>query len=148
MESFCKFTNPILEDVASFGLSYMKLMQLPKAAWVGENCLSFSWLMSYLYGGFLMNNQLGSIEETKITSKFITCMLNSFQSLMLIFMTRTVYEMDVIDDHIKLFMSSAHYLHMIHGKLDTKDSTLVMDRGAISRNNSLTLWTKQHCLLC
>ena len=70
-----------------------------------------------------MNNQLGSTEETKITPKFITCMLNSFQSLMSIFMIRTVYEMDVIDDHTKLFVSSAHYLHKIHGKLDTNDST-------------------------
>jgi len=38
-------------------------------------------------------------------------------------MSRTVYEINVIDDHMKLFMLSAHYLHKIHGKLDTKDIT-------------------------
>jgi hypothetical protein len=121
MKTFCDFANPILEDVASFGLSYMKVKLLPKAAWVGEHCLAFCRLMSYLYGTFLLNNTLGSSEEAKITVKFMLCMLNSFQSLMSIFMSKTTSKKEDIDEHIKLFMSAAHYLHSQHGKLDTSE---------------------------
>ena len=124
IESFCKFAKPILEDIASLGLSYLKVKQLPKAAWIGE----MSRIMPYLYGLYLMNNPLcgpnsesSSLEEVKITVKFMLCLLNSFQCLTAIYMGMSIPSEEVINDHIKLFMSSAHYLHKQHGQLDTSE---------------------------
>ena len=128
MESFCKFANPILDDIASFRLSYLKVKQLPKAAWIGENCLTFSRIMPYLYVLYLMNiplcdpdSESSSLEKVKITVKFMLCLLNSFQCLMAIYMGMSIPSEEVINDHIKLFMSSAHYLHKQHGQLDTSE---------------------------
>jgi hypothetical protein len=123
MDSFCNYANPFLEDVASFRLSYLKIKKLPKAAWMGENSLAFSRLMPYVYGTYLMNNSLGTSEEGKVIVKFIICLLNSFHALMTIFMSRAGSHPGAIDDHIKLFMSSAHYLHKQHGQLDTSEKT-------------------------
>ena len=137
MGSFCQSVNPILKDLESFGLSWLKVKQLPKAAWVGENSLAIARLMSYLYGSYLMNNTLcgtasetGKSDKAKITVKFLLCLLNSFQSLMSIYMSKTAPSRKVIDDHIKLFMSSAHYLHKQHGQLDSTDKG---NRGGTSK---------------
>ena len=125
MESFCQHSNPILDVVAGFGLDYMKVKLLPKAAWVGENSLAYSRLMTYLYGSYLLNDDLGGTEEAKVTKTFLRCMLNLFQALMSILMMRTAPSSEVINDHIKLFMSSAHYLHNHHGLLDTSEKSTV-----------------------
>ena len=50
-------------------------------------------------------------------------MLNSFQALVSILLSKRKSETNVIDDHIKLFLSSVHYLHKNHGKLAYKDTT-------------------------
>ena len=67
-----------------------------------------------------MNNELGDSEEARITVSYIKCMLNSFQALITIFMTKKEVPTGTIDNHIKLFMSSTHYLHKKHGNLDKK----------------------------
>ena len=117
---FYEYANSVIEDIASFRLDYCKAKALPKAAWVGEHSMAFMRLMSYLYGQFLMNNELGDSEEARITVSYIKCMLNSFQALISIFMTKKEVPTGTIDNHIKLFMSSTHYLHKKHGNLDKK----------------------------
>ena len=122
MQSFVDYANPILETLSSFGLDFMKVKSLPKAAWIGENCLAYSRLMTFLYGSYLMRDDaLGDSDEARVIKPFLRCLINSFQVLMSIFMTRTAPSKDIIDDHIKLFMSSAHYLHKQHGMLDTSE---------------------------
>ena len=69
----------------------------------------------------MRDDALGDSDEAKVIKPFLRCLINSFQVLMSIFMTRTVPNKEVINDHIKLFMSSAHYLHKQHGTLDTSE---------------------------
>ena len=123
MATFCDYANPILSDLASFRLDYCKLKCLPKTAWVGENSMSFMRVMSYIYGRFLNNHPLGETEEATNTVGFIKCMLNSFQALVSILLSKRKSETNAIDDHMKLFLSSVHYLHKNHGKLAYKDAT-------------------------
>ena len=123
MATFCDYANPILSDLASFRLDYCKLKCLPKTAWVGENSMSFMRVMSYIYGRFLQNYPLGETEEATNTVGFIKCMLNSFQALVSILLSKRKSETNAIDDQMKLFLSSVHYLHKNHGKLAYKDAT-------------------------
>ena len=58
LTTFNDFANPIMDDVASFGLDYCKLKSLPNANWVAENSMAFMRLFSYLYGMFVSNNPL------------------------------------------------------------------------------------------
>lgn len=61
-----------MEDVASFRLDWCKVKSLPKAAWVGENCMAYMRLMSYTYGMYFSCNQLSSREkETCFSPHFI-----------------------------------------------------------------------------
>ena len=119
-QSFFDYANPILEDVASFRLDYCKLKTLPKAAWVGENVMGYARLMCYLYGSYLENNQLGGSEEAAITTHHLKCMWNAFTVLVSYLMSdKKDVDVELIDSHIKIFMSSAHYLHKQHGNLDS-----------------------------
>ncbi len=60
IEFFCKFANSSLQDIALFWLSYLELNILTKAVWIAEHSLSFSRIVSYSYGSYLMNNPLSS----------------------------------------------------------------------------------------
>ena len=120
LAAFIKFANATLTDVASFRLDYCKLKILPKAAWVGENSMGYMRLMSYLYGMFLLNNSLGKSEEAKITEDVLKCFVNSFQAYVSLLMTKRAVDPAVLERHMKLFMSAAHYLHKCHGKLNMK----------------------------
>jgi len=119
-QKFYKYANPIIDDIAAFRLDYCKTKALPKSAWVGGNSMAFMRIISYLYGSFLMNNELGDLEEARITVYYIKCMLNSFQALISTLMNMKEVPTTTIDNHIKLFMSSTHYLHKKHGNLDKK----------------------------
>jgi len=118
---FVRYSNTILDDCASLRLEFLKLKSLPKAAWVGENCMSYMRIMSYLVGSFLRNHKLSQHEDE--TSEIVTnlkCMLNAFQSLVSVLMTRRKLDRKTIDNHVKIFLSSAHYLHEKYGKLNRK----------------------------
>ena len=120
LASFINFANEILSDVASFRLDYCKLKILPKAAWVGENSMSYMRIMSYLYGMFLLNNPLGRTEEAKITVDFLKCFINSFQVYVSLLMTKNPVDPAMHENLMRLFMPAAHYLHKCHGKLNMK----------------------------
>ena len=120
-QAFVRYANVILDDLASLRLEYLKLKSLPKAAWVGENCMSYMRIMSYLIGSFLLNNKLSQHEdETRETTTNLKCMLNAFQSLISVLMTKRELNRMTIDNHVKMFLSSAHYLHEKYGKLNRK----------------------------
>ena len=69
----------------------------------------------------MRDDALGDSDEANVIKPFLRCLINLFQVLMSIFMTKTAPSKEVINDHIKLFMSSAHYLHKQHGTLDTSE---------------------------
>ena len=120
-QAFVRYSNVILDDCASLRLEFLKLKSLPKAAWVGENCMSYMRLMSYLVGSFLSNNKLSQREdETRETEINLKCMLNAFQSLVSVLMTKRELDRKTINNHVKIFLSSAHYLHEKYGNLNRK----------------------------
>ena len=118
-QKFYNFANPIINEVGYLRLSFCKVKALPKAAWVAENSMGFMRLMPYLIGTFLMNNPLGTSDEAKEITLHIKCFVNAFHGYVSILMSETQVNSNVLDCHIKLFMSSAHYLHKKHGKLDS-----------------------------
>ena len=116
--AFVNFANPIIEDVANMRLDYCKVKQLPKAAWIAENVMGYARMMPYLYGMFLSNTPLQSraLEQAEEITKNMRRLLNSLGALCSVLMSRnTIAEERVIDNHMKLFMSSAHLLHISLG---------------------------------
>ena len=118
---FYKFGNKTMNDVASFRLDWCKVKSLPKAAWVSENCMAHMRLMSYIYGMFFSHFNL-STEETEHTRETVSNMkrlVNSLQALMSVLMSKDKPDKRVTDNHMRLLMSSADFLHKQHGSLDT-----------------------------
>ena len=109
--------NKIISDVASFRLDWCKVKTLPKAAWIGENSMAYMRLMSYLYGMFLPT------AVDKITEKTVDNMkrfVNSLQALMSVLMSTAEPVESTTENHLKLFMSSADFLHKDYGSLADK----------------------------
>ena len=123
---FINFANETLNDVASFRLDYCKLKSLPKAAWVGENSMAYMRLLSYIYGMYFSNFKLSSseTEKTRETVRNIKCMLNALQALMSVLMSKDnkpdQNTIEAVDNHMKVFMSSADWLHKQYGSLSKK----------------------------
>jgi hypothetical protein len=111
-----------MRQIIGLRLEHWKLTLLPKAAWVGEPIMGFMRMMAYIFGMFLSHKGIGNLERAKVPTCYLKCFLLSFQSLLSLLMTNNCVEKDVIDRHIKLFMSSANYLHHFHGTLSTKDN--------------------------
>ena len=96
---FVRFANPVLKAVQDMRLDYCKVKILPKAAWVGENVMGYTRLLSYLYGMFLSVTPL-TTKEDDTAQKIVANMrflLNSLQSLMSILMTSHQTNDDEID---------------------------------------------------
>ena len=129
---FVKFANPIIEIVATMRLDYCKVKQLPKAAWVAENVMGYARMIPYLYGMFLSNVPLQSLESRQVEeiTKNMRRLLNSLGALCSILMSRNMISNEtVIDNHMKLFMSSAD---MLHGSLGT--ISLLQDKNKGTNN--------------
>jgi len=135
---FYDYANVILADVATFRLDYCKLKTLPKAAWVGENVMGYARLMCYIYGSYLANNPLGATEEAAITTHHLKCMWNAFNVFVSYLMSDKTVDTDLVDSHMKIFMSLAHYLHKEHGNLDKKSDDQV-GPGEKSRRKNIFL---------
>ena len=131
---FVRYANTILDDISTFRLDYCKVKSLPKAAWVGENCMAYMRLMSYIYGSFLMNHRLCEYEDEnrKIVTN-LKCMLNAFQALISVLMSVREVAPEDIDNHMKLFLSSVHYLHEKYGKLNRKSKEKEGSAGSSGR---------------
>ena len=117
---FIKYANMILSEISKLGLSYCKVKKLPKAAWVAENSMAFMRLMSYLFGSYLAEHPLGSSDNDKKVTMHIMCMLNAFQRLVSLLMSMRTVPKETIDNSMRLFMASAHYLNEVHGVLSDK----------------------------
>ena len=117
--TFVDFANSVLIDIESLRLDYCKVKTLPKAAWVGENVMAYMRLFSYLYGMFLSIVGLGKEdkETTRRNELNLRRMINALQALLSVLMSDQKIKEEVIDDHMKLFMSTAHFLHDEYGYL-------------------------------
>ena len=146
LTAFCNFGNEYLADIESFKLDYCKVKSLPKSAWVSENSLGYARLMPYLYGTFLSRYPLvakgNETPRTKETVANLKCLLNALQALMSVLMSKDAPSLPThpdeeekrkheeekrkqernIDNHMKLLMSSANYLHKRYGSLAKREA--------------------------
>jgi len=117
--AFMNFANETLDDIGTFRLDYCKAKSLPKSAWVAENSMAYMRVFPYLVGMFLSNYPLATpeTEKTRETVSNLKCMLNALQALMSVLMSMDKPDKATIDDHMKVFMSSAHHLQKRYGSL-------------------------------
>jgi hypothetical protein len=119
LTAYYKFANQVLADIESFGLDWCKVKSLPKAAWIAENSMAYMRVFSFLQGMFMLNCPLASKETAfmKKTVSNLKCMLNALQALISVLMAKTPPDQKIVDNHMKLFMSSADYLHKGYGSI-------------------------------
>jgi hypothetical protein len=150
LTNFIQFANGFLGGIVSFRLDWCKVKPLPASAWICENCMSFARLMPYLYGMYLLNNPLSANQnEDRVTVDNIKCMLNAFQAMMSLLMSKKRIAQDqdetkkTIDNHMKLFMSSANHLHKTYGSLGKAapaakgGATAAVDTAKVSREDAV-----------
>jgi hypothetical protein len=110
---FTNFANPIISDIAKFGLDWLKLKSLPKSAWIGENSMAYMRLLSYLYGRYFLNARLNTEYETNIDD--IKRFISAFQTVVSLLMNLETPPKNTIMNLMKLLMSTAHYAHVNYG---------------------------------
>lgn len=107
------FANEIISEIEAFNLDWCKPKSYPKSAWVGENVMAYLRLSSYLYGMFMVTKPFfGEYEALMITVKK---MINAFQAMLSILMSTNpqIYQQyDLLREHIKLCLSTAHYCQL------------------------------------
>lgn len=104
------FANDIISDIDAFNLDWCKPKTYPKSAWVGENIMAYLRLSSYLYGMFIMTTSFFGEYVTLMNA--VERLINAFQAMLSILMSdkpRYYQEYDLLREHVKLFLSTAHY---------------------------------------
>lgn len=115
MTHFCDYANRIIAEIQTFGVDYLKVKPFPKLAWVAENSMAAIRLVPYLYGTYLMSHPLKSSSDhsTERLMKLLRCFINSFQAYVAVLMSVDKPPLaETIQNHAKLYMSSAHYLEL------------------------------------
>lgn len=105
----------MLAEIQTFGVDYLKVKPFPKLAWVAENSMAAIRLVPYLYGTYLMRHPLKSSSDhsTERLMKLLRCFINSFQAYVAVLMSvDKTPRVETIQNHAKLYMSSAHYLEL------------------------------------
>ena len=118
---FINYANPILAVIASYSLSWCKVKQLPKAAWISENTMAYMRLFSYLYGMYFLNGKFN--REVATTVLHMKRVMNSLQAAVSILMTDSEPNLHRVDIVYKLLLSSAHEFQKEYGSFN-KDSAV------------------------
>ena len=108
-ESFEEMVNPYLLDIQALRLDWVHMKQLPKTQWLAEDELGFSRIMLFVYGQFFLNVKLSaSTNTTKGALLSMRQMLISLQVMVALLMSPEDPDVDLIDRHIKIFLSCCH----------------------------------------
>ena len=106
---FAKVVNEILNDISSLHVGYCVIDtfsnedDLKTGGWLAENYLGFSRIMVVIIGhldDFIQSQELGFIE--------IQAMFQALFALLSVLMSDTQYQINVIENHIKIFLSICH----------------------------------------
>ena len=89
----------------------MHVKQLPKTQWLAEDELGFSQIMAFIYGQFFFFLKM-TLKESATTTKSALLasrqMIVSLQVILALLMSPKDPALNVIDRHIKLFLSCCH----------------------------------------
>lgn len=122
MTNYIEVTNATLSTISSFGLEWLKVKRLPKAAWVGENTMAYTRLMSYCYGYYFLNHTTSNNDEQTLLC--MKRMVNSLQSVASMIMSKGTLDGEKIEVCFKLLLSNAHHLEQQIGSfVETEETT-------------------------
>ena len=107
--------NPYLLGIEELRLDWLHVKTLPKTQWLAEDELGFSRILTFAYGQFFLNIKLK--ETTNITQGALLSMrqmLIALNVMVALLMSPTDPNVDVIDGHIKVFLSCCHRFTMLY----------------------------------
>ena len=121
LTNYIEVTNATLLTISSFKLEWLKVKLLPKAAWIGENTMAYTRLMSYCYGSYLLNHTTSQNDK-----QAILCMkrlVNSLQSVASMIMSPNTLDGEKIEVCFKLLLSNAQRLEQQSGSIVVTEET-------------------------
>ena len=139
LTNYIEVTNATLSAIASFGLEWLKVKRLPKAAWVGENTMAYTRLMSYCYGYYFLNHTTSNNDEQTLLC--MKRMVNSLQSVASMIMSKGTLDGEKIEVCFKLLLSNAHHLEQQIGSfVETEETTSSSNKDVIGDYHPGELW--------
>ena len=106
---FEALANQHLLEIASLRLDWLHVRPLPKTLWLAKDKLGFSRIMTFVYGQFFRSIKLrGTTNTTKNTLLALRQLSVSLQVVTTLLMAPCKPAVEVIDRHIKVFMSCCH----------------------------------------
>ena len=139
LTNYIEVTNATLSAIASFGLEWLKVKRLPKAAWVGENTMAYTRLMSYCYGYYFLNHTTSNNDEQTLLC--MKRMVNSLQSVASMIMSKGTLDGEKIEVCFKLLLSNAHNLEQQIGSfVETEETTSSSNKDVIGDYHPGELW--------
>jgi hypothetical protein len=104
--TFDDVVNPHLSEIKSMRLDWLHIKNLPKTQWLAEDELGFSRIACFIYGQFFLNVTLrDATNTTPLTRKLLRQMIVAMHVMIALLMTPRDPVLDIIDRHIKLFLS-------------------------------------------
>ena len=82
--------------------------------------MGFVRLSSYLYGMYFLNAKINS--KLSIHVADMKRMINAYQALVSLLMSKKQNSKYIAWDHMRLFMSTAHYAHLNFGNFSDSES--------------------------
>lgn len=120
--------NTHLNDIASKRLGWCKIRSLPKKQWLAEDVLGFSRIMPFVYGQFFLNCKSTNITRSSSDSlAAIKQTVNALHVMISMLMSYRDINVDLIDDHIKIFLSCCDRLSQLEE--GDKDDPFWLNKG-------------------
>ena len=113
---FENLVNPHLLEIASLRLDWLHLKPLPKTQWLAEDELGFSRISVFAYGLFFANIKLRGNSNTSTGALLaMRQMIVAMWVMVALLMSPRDPVIELIDRHIKVFLSCCHrYSHLFY----------------------------------
>lgn len=104
---FMEFINPYINQIAQLRLDWCSVKGLPNSNWLAEDALGFARVIIFVYGQFFLNMNLPASVNTSETTRLILAqIIHSLHVMMCLLMSNKKICPDIIEVHIKIFLSS------------------------------------------
>ena len=139
LTNYIEVTNETLSAISLFNLEWLKVKRLPKAAWVGENTMAYTRLMSYCYGYYFLNHTTSNNDEQTLLC--MKRMVNTLQSVASMIMSKGTLDGEKIEVCFKLLLSNAQHLEQQIGSfVVTEETTSSSNKEVVVNYNPGELW--------
>lgn len=115
LTKFEEHANVYLKEISDMRLDWCKVKKLPKKQWLAEDVLGLSRIMPFIYSQFFFNLSIPeSSDTTEDTLHAIRQLLNALHVMTSLLMSKREIDPDIIDQHIKIFLSCCDRLSESH----------------------------------